>query len=125
MLRIVFITVAFWSMAFAQPEQASVEPPASTTLLLSSAAEGSQIYTCTGGHWALKAPDASQSSSDGSSVPSLLLQAVPASGTGKFLNVAYIGRTDTHGGAAGSAPCTSGEKRVPYTAKYSFYTSKQ
>jgi hypothetical protein len=68
---------------------------------------------------------ASRPASDGSSVPSLLLQAVPASGTGKFANVTYIGRTETHGGAAGSDPCTSGEKRVPYTAKYSFYTSKQ
>jgi Protein of unknown function (DUF3455) len=158
MLRIVFITVAFCSIAFSQTEQRSVEPPAGTTLLLSAAAEGSQIYICTGGHWVLKAPDArlhdehgqtigthfagptwrlsdgsevkgkmiaSQPASDGSSVPSLLLQAVPASGTGRFANVAYIGRTDTHGGAAGSDPCTSGEKRVPYTAKYSFYTSNQ
>ena len=118
----------------------------------------SQVYTCTDGHWTLKAPDAqlldehgqvigthfagptwrlndgsevkgkviaSRPASDGSSVPSLLLQAVPASGTGKLANVTYIGRTDTHGGAAGSDACTSGEERVPYTAKYSFYTGKQ
>ncbi len=158
MLRIAFITVAFCSIAFAQGVQPSVEPPAGTTLLLSAAGEGSQIYTCTAGHWTLKAPDArlldehgqaigthfagptwrltdgsevkgkliaSRPASDGSSVPSLLLQAVPASGTGKFANVTYVGRTETHGGAAGSDPCTSGEKRVPYTAKYSFYTSRQ
>jgi len=38
--------------------------------------------------------------------------------------VTYIGRTETHGGAAGTDPCTSGEKRVPYTAKYSFYNQQ-
>ena len=157
MLRIVFITVAFCSMAFPQAEQPSVEPPAGTTLLLTAAGEGAQVYTCAAGHWTLKAPDArlldergqeigthfagptwrltdgsevkgkmiaSRPASDGSSVPSLLLQAVPASGTGKFANVTYIGRTETHGGAAGADPCTSGEKRVPYAAKYSFYTGK-
>jgi hypothetical protein len=67
---------------------------------------------------------ASRPASDGSSVPSLLLQAVPGSGTGKLADVTYIGRTDTHGGAADSKPCTSGEARVPYTANYSFYTGK-
>jgi hypothetical protein len=67
---------------------------------------------------------ASRPASDGTSIPSLLLQAVPASGTGKFANVIYIERNETHGGAAGTDPCSSGEKRVPYTAKYSFYTSK-
>ena len=38
--------------------------------------------------------------------------------------ITYIGRTDTHGGAADSKPCTAGEARVPYTANYSFYTGK-
>jgi hypothetical protein len=157
MLRIVFITVALCSIAFPQAEKPSVEPPAGTTLLLTAAGEGSQIYTCTGGHWTLKAPDAklldehrqvigthfagptwrltdgsevkgkmivSRPAQDPSSVPSLLLQAIAASGTGKFADVSYIQRADTHGGAAGTDPCTSGEKRVPYTAKYSFYTGK-
>jgi hypothetical protein len=157
MLRIVFITVAFFSIAFPQAQQPSVEPPAGTTLLLAAAGEGSQIYTCTGGHWTLKAPDAklldaqgqvigthfagptwrlkdgsevkgkmivSRPAQEPSSIPSLLLQAIPASGTGKFADVSYIQREDTHGGAAGTDPCTSGEKRVPYTAKYSFYTGK-
>jgi hypothetical protein len=62
--------------------------------------------------------------SDGASVPSLLLQAVPGSGTGKLANVTYIGRTDTHGGSADTKPCASGEARVPYTANYSFYMAK-
>ena len=118
--------------------------------------DGAQVYTCTEGHWILKAPDAkllddhgqvigthfagptwrlndgsevkgkviaSRPASDGSSVPSLL-QAVPGSGTGKLADVTYIGRTDTHGGAADGKPCTSGEQRVPYKANYSFYTGK-
>ncbi len=67
---------------------------------------------------------ASRPATDASSVPSLLLQAVPGSGTGKLANVIYIGRTDTHGGAADNKPCTIGEARVPYTANYSFYTGK-
>jgi acetyl esterase/lipase len=67
---------------------------------------------------------ASRPASDGSSVPSLLLQAVPASGTGKFANVTYIGRTDTRGGSAPAAACSGGEQRVPYQANYSFYTAE-
>jgi acetyl esterase/lipase len=61
---------------------------------------------------------------DGVSVANLLLEAVPASGTGKLANVSYISRIDTHGGSADSKPCTDGEARVPYTATYSFYTGK-
>ena len=146
--------IAFY---LSQPATMSVEPPAGVTLLLAASGDGAQVYTCTEGHWTLKAPDAklldehgqvigthfagptwrlndgsevkgkmiaSRPASDGSSVPSLLLQAVPGSGTGKLANVTYIGRTDTHGGAADSKPCTSGEQRVPYKANYSFYTGK-
>ena len=146
--------IAFY---LSQPVTLSVEPPVNTALLLTAKGDGAQVYSCTDGHWTLKAPDArlldehgevigthfagptwrlkdgsevkgkviaSRPASDGSSVPSLLLQAVPASGTGKLANVAYIGRTDTHGGAADSKPCTTGEERVPYTATYSFYTAK-
>src|ERR1700732_3629198 len=113
------------------PVTLSVEPPAGAVLLLSAAGDGSQVYTCTDGHWVLKAPDArllddhgqaigthfagptwrltdgsevkgkmiaSRPASDGSSVPSLLLRAVPASGTGKLASVSFIWRTDTHGG---------------------------
>jgi len=67
---------------------------------------------------------ASRPASDGSSVATLLLEAVPASGTGKLANVTYISRTDTHGGSADNKPCSKGEERVPYTATYSFYTGK-
>jgi hypothetical protein len=126
-------------------------------LLLTAAGDGSQVYTCTDGHWTLKAPDArlldehgqvigthfagptwrltdgseikgkmiaSKPSPAAGSVPWLLLQAVPGSGSGQLVNVRYIARTETHGGAAGGEACTSGEERISYTAKYSFYTGK-
>lgn len=64
---------------------------------------------------------ANQPSPDPSSVPWLLLQAVPGSGAGAFAAVTYIRRTETHGGAAPKDACTTGETRVPYTATYSFY----
>ncbi len=67
---------------------------------------------------------ATQPSPDSDAVPWLLLQTVPGSGSGKFASVNYIRRSDTHGGASGSEACTGGEKRVPYTAKYSFYSAK-
>jgi Protein of unknown function (DUF3455) len=65
---------------------------------------------------------ASQPSPDAGSVPWLLVQAVPQSGTGKLAQVAFIRRTDTHGGVAPKTPCSgSGEQRVAYSAIYSFY----
>ena len=38
--------------------QNSVEPPAGAVLLLTASGDGSQVYTCTDGHWMLKSPDA-------------------------------------------------------------------
>jgi Protein of unknown function (DUF3455) len=63
---------------------------------------------------------ASQPSPDAGSVPWLLVEAVPQSGAGKLADVAFIRRTDTHGGVAPKTPC-SGERRVAYSAIYSFY----
>jgi hypothetical protein len=65
---------------------------------------------------------ASQPSPDADSVPWLLIQAVPSSGSGQFTDVNYIRRTETHGGAAPKESCTTGESRQPYTATYSFYS---
>jgi FtsP/CotA-like multicopper oxidase with cupredoxin domain len=65
---------------------------------------------------------ANQPSPDAASVPWLLLQAVPGSGKGKFADITFIRRTETHGGAAPGEACTGGERRVPYTATYTFYT---
>jgi hypothetical protein len=67
---------------------------------------------------------ASRPAGDASSVPWLLVQAAPGSGSGKLTNALYIRRTETHGGAAATTACDGGEERVPYTAKYSFYTGK-
>ena len=159
MLRRVFaLSLIVYSILLLQGKpSSSVEAPAGTALLFEAAGEGSQIYTCTDGHWILKAPDAklldqhgqvigthfagptwklqdgseikgkaiaSRPAGDTSSVPWLLIQAVPGSGSGKLANVLYIRRTETHGGAAPASACGSGEDRVPYTAKYSFYTGK-
>jgi len=65
---------------------------------------------------------ANQPSPEAGSVPWLLVQAVPGSTSGKFADVTYIRRTETHGGAAPKEACTSGESRQSYTATYSFYT---
>jgi hypothetical protein len=65
-------------------------------------------------------PIAKKESLDTVSVPWLLLRVI--SGNGKFANVVYVLRTETHGGAAPTAACDGEpELRVPYTATYSFY----
>ncbi len=156
--RMIALSLIAYSILLLQGKPASsVEAPAGTALLFEAAGDGSQIYTCTDGHWTLKAPDAklldeqgkvigthfagptwkledgsevkgkaiaSRPAADASSVPWLLVQAVPGSASGKLANVLYIRRTETHGGAAPTNACDSGENRVPYTAKYSFYTGK-
>ena len=160
MLRRVFaLSLIAYSILLLQGKQpsSSVEAPAGSALLFEAAGDGAQVYTCTNGHWTLKAPDAklldkqgkvigthfagptwrledgseikgkaiaSRPAGDASSVAWLLVQAVPGSGSGKLANVVYIRRTETHGGAAPTKACDSGEERVPYTAKYSFYTGK-
>jgi Protein of unknown function (DUF3455) len=65
---------------------------------------------------------ASQPSPDAGSIPWLLVQAVPSSGSGQFADVDFIRRTETHGGAAPQEACTGGESRQHYTATYSFYS---
>jgi hypothetical protein len=65
---------------------------------------------------------ASKPSPDDTSVAWLLLEAVPGSSSGRLAAVAYIRRTDTHGGMASTDSCGSGELSVPYKATYSFYT---
>jgi hypothetical protein len=156
--RVIAVSLIAYSILLLQGKpSSSIEAPAGTVLLLEAAGEGSQVYSCTDGHWTLKAPDAklldahgqvigthfagptwrledgsevkgkaiaSRPAQDTSSVPWLLVQAVPGSGSGKLANVSYIRRTETHGGAAPTQACASGEQRVPYTAKYSFYTGK-
>ncbi len=159
MLRRIFAVALFaYSIILLYGKQPpSIAVPAGSELLLTATGDGSQVYTCTDGHWTLEEPDArlldehgqvigthfagptwrlqdgsevkgkamaNQPSPEESSVPWLLLQAVAGSGSGKLAKVLYIQRTETHGGSAPVDTCAGGEKRVPYTAKYSFYTAK-
>lgn len=71
---------------------------------------------------------ASQPSPDSGSVPWLLLRAKAGTGSGALAGVAFIRRSETHGGVAPAAGCQGSgdlEKtvRVPYSATYSFYIS--
>lgn len=148
------LAAALVLFATGQNAPSSIDVPSGAQLLFSAQGKGSQVYTCTSGHWTLKAPDAklfdesgkeigthfagptwklndgsevkgkaiaTQPSPDSGSVAWLLLQALPASGSGQFAKVAYIRRTETRGGVAPKEACTSGELSVPYTARYSFY----
>lgn len=45
-------------LSCAAQSSASIDAPAGTSLLLKAKGDGVQIYTCTDGHWKLKAPDA-------------------------------------------------------------------
>lgn len=59
-------------------------------------------------------------------IPWLLLEAVTSDGPGIFHRISYIQRLYTAGGLAPSAPGANvgDEARVPYTAEYYFYRSK-
>lgn len=72
---------------------------------------------------------ASQPSSDPDSVPWLLLRAKPGTAVGSLASVAFIRRTNTHGGAARTTGCqadadTGKSDRIPYTATYTFYSAQ-
>jgi hypothetical protein len=72
---------------------------------------------------------ASKPSSDDASIPWLLLRAKPGSGQGSFANVAFIQRTQTHGGVPDKSACQApGDlgktSHVPYTATYTFYAAQ-
>jgi hypothetical protein len=72
---------------------------------------------------------ASRPSSDPDSVAWLLLRAKPGTATGSLASVAFIRRTDTHGGAAGTAGCQTDadagrSERIPYSATYTFYAAQ-
>lgn len=70
----------------------------------------------------------SRPSPDAGSVPWLLLPAKAGSATGSLADVAFIRRTETHGGVAPATGCQSSAdldktERVPYSATYSFYSA--
>ena len=71
---------------------------------------------------------ADQPSPNGS-IPWLLLRAKAGTATGSLGAVAYIRRTETHGGVAPASGCRSAKavaktKKVRYTAAYTFYAEK-
>lgn len=72
---------------------------------------------------------ASMPSPQAGSVSWLLLRAKAGTATGTFADVAFIRRTETHGGAAPESGCqASGDlgkiAQIPYSAKYTFYAEK-
>jgi hypothetical protein len=72
---------------------------------------------------------ASQPSPDANSVAWLLLRAKSGTATGRLADVAFIRRTETHGGVAPASACQTQADagktvRVPYTATYTFYLQK-
>jgi endo-1,4-beta-xylanase len=148
-------TKAAKDIAYYLSQPMAANAPGGSDLLLTAKGDGAQVYTCTEGHWTLKAPDAqlldehnqaigkhfagptwqladgseikgkliaSQAAPQADNIPWLLLEGI--SGSGKFAKTIYIRRTETQGGIAPAAACTSGETRVPYTATYNFYVPK-
>jgi len=71
---------------------------------------------------------ASRPSPEAGSVAWLLLRTKAGTATGALANVAFIRRTETHGGAAPASGCENSQDagktvRVHYTATYTFYSS--
>jgi hypothetical protein len=63
------LLIAAASTAYAQtPSPTSIDVPAGMHLLMSAKGEGVQIYSCTGGQWTLKAPDAKLIGADGKQI---------------------------------------------------------
>lgn len=72
---------------------------------------------------------ANKPSSEAGAIPWLLLRAKAGTASGSLASVAFIRRTETHGGVAASIGCQSASDasktmQVPYTATYTFYAEK-
>src|SRR6266567_7221394 len=72
---------------------------------------------------------ASKPAPEAGSVPWLLLRAKPGTATGSLAAIAFIRRTETHGGVAPGPGCQSAQDvsktmAIPYTASYAFYAGK-
>lgn len=69
-----------------------------------------------------------KSSPDPASIPWLLLSATPAGKPGALAHIAFVRRSQTHGGNAPANGCDADHAnqttRVPYTATYTFYTGQ-
>lgn len=73
---------------------------------------------------------ASQPAPQANSVAWLLLRAKAGTATGALAKVAFIRRTETHGGVAIESSCANSHDigntvRVPYTATYTFYDAQR
>jgi hypothetical protein len=72
---------------------------------------------------------ASQPAPQANSVAWLLLRAKDGTASGALAEVAFIRRTETHGGVAPASSCASSQdagniERIPYTAIYTFYAER-
>ncbi|MGA7243720.1 MAG: DUF3455 domain-containing protein [Terracidiphilus sp.] len=72
---------------------------------------------------------ASKPAPEANSVAWLLLRAKAGTATGSLANIAFIRRTETHGGVAPELGCqnsndASKTAQIPYTATYTFYAAK-
>ncbi len=72
---------------------------------------------------------ASKPAPEKDSVAWLLLKAKAGTPSGRFANVRFIRRSETHGGVAPESGCQSTSDadkivRIPYTATYTFYAEK-
>ena len=129
------------STTMAVPPQLAV-PAGHHVVLTATVERGSQVYSCRGGIWALKAPAAVLTSpstdvlhdagprwtatTDGSSVTGvqaasvpvpgsaadLLLRASAHDGTGVMSTVDYVQRLGVHGGAAPTGACADGAQQA-------------
>jgi hypothetical protein len=129
----------------------AIRVPPGNQLIAQFAAQGVQVYQCTGGAWTFLEPIAAlgdptavihfrgpswESIRDGSlveaatvasspvdgAIPQLLLKATKTRGTGIFGNVTYVQRLDTAGGLAPTTTCKDGQTQgVAYTADYLFF----
>lgn len=129
------------STTMAVPPQLAV-PAGQHVVLTATVERGSQVYSCRGGVWALKAPAAVltapstdvlhdagprwTATTDGSSVTGvqaasvpvagsaadLLLRASAHDGAGVMSTVDYIQRLGVHGGASPTGACTEGAQQA-------------
>jgi hypothetical protein len=67
-------------------------------------------------------------SPESGAIPWLLLKSTQVQGNGLLSKVEFIRRSETHGGVASTQGCDvthlNSVSRIPYTANYTFYTSK-
>ena len=109
----------------AAPEAVLLEPASGRQLGTHSAGP---IWTWSDGSAVRGKVVQKRPSPDPASIPWLLLSAEPAAAaTGALTHVAWVRRSETHGGVAPASGCDAAHPdataRVPYTATYTFYAA--